>query len=45
MPFRVGPRLGWFLGFSAAFAALAAFVFWGTWSPDVAPVMPDSPTT
>ena len=29
--------------FSAAFAALAAFVFWGTWSPDCAPVMPDCP--
>ena len=42
---RISPRLAWFLGFSAAFAALAAFVFWGTWSPDVAPVMPDSPTT
>lgn len=33
----------WFLGFTAVFAALAAFVFWGTWSTDVAPVMPDSP--
>ena len=29
--------------FSAAFAALAVFVFWGTWSPDCAPVMPDCP--
>ena len=29
--------------FSAAFVALAAFVFWGTWSPDCAPVMPDCP--
>ena len=42
---RIPPRLGWFLGFAAAFAALVAFVFWGTWSPDVAPVMPDCWTT
>lgn len=27
--------------FTAVFAALAAFVFWGTWSTRVAPVMPD----
>ena len=33
----------WFLGFTAVFAALAGFVFWGTWSTDFAPVMPDSP--
>ena len=33
----------WFLGFTAVFAALAAFVFWGTWSTDFAPVMPDCP--
>ena len=42
---RISPRLCWFLGFSAVFAALAAFAFWGTWSPDVAPVMPDCWTT
>ena len=30
-----------FAAFTAAFAALVAFVFWGTWSLDVAPVMPD----
>jgi len=30
-----------FLAFTAVFAVLAAYVFWGTWSPDVAPVMPD----
>ena len=35
----------WFLAFTAVFAALAGFVFWGTWSPDVAPVMPDCATT
>ena len=33
----------WFLGFTAVFAVLAGFVFWGTWSLDFAPVMPDSP--
>ena len=33
----------WFLGFTAAFAALVGFVFWGTWSTDFAPVMPDCP--
>ena len=36
-------KWGWFLGFTAVFAALAGFVFWGTWSLDFAPVMPDSP--
>ena len=39
------PRLAWFAGFTAVFAALVAFVFWGTWSPDVVPVMPDATTT
>lgn len=34
-------RLVWFAAFTAAFAGLAAFVFWGTWSLDAAPVMPD----
>jgi len=31
----------WFFGFTAAFASLVTFVFWGAWSPDVTPVMPD----
>ena len=31
----------WLLGFTAVFAALMTFVFWGAWSPDVSPVMPD----
>ena len=35
----------WFLGFTAVFAALAGYVFWGTWSMDFAPVMPDCPFT
>ena len=34
----------WFLCFTAVFAALAGFVFWGTWSLDFEPVMPDCPT-
>ena len=34
----------WFLAFTAVFAVLAGFVFWGTWSTDFAPVMPDCPT-
>ena len=42
---RIGDRTGWFLAFSVVFAALAGYVFWGTWSPDVAPVMPDAWTT
>lgn len=34
-------RLIWFAAFTAVFAVLAAFVFWGTWSMDAAPIMPD----
>ena len=30
--------------FTAVFAILAAYVFWGTWSTSVAPVMPDCAT-
>lgn len=33
----------WWGAFTAAFAVLAAYVFWGTWSTSVAPVMPDCP--
>ena len=33
-----------FVFFTAVFVSLAAYVFWGTWSTAVAPVMPDSPT-
>ena len=32
----------WFLGFTAVFAAAAVYVFWGTWSTAVVPVMPDT---
>jgi len=35
----------WFAAFTAVFAVMAAFVFWGTWSLDFVPVMPDCPTT
>ena len=40
---KLNEKWGWFLGFTAVFAALAGFVFWGTWSTDFAPVMPDCP--
>lgn len=39
------PKLVWFLAFTAIYAVGAAFIFWGTWSADFAPVMPDSPIT
>ena len=42
---RLRPKYAWFLAFTAAFAVLAGFVFWGTWSLDACPVMPDSPMT
>ena len=41
--FHFGEKQRWFFGFTAVFAALVGFVFWGTWSTDFAPVMPDSP--
>ncbi len=34
-----------FLAFTAVFAVLAGFVFWGTWSLAIAPVMPDHPVS
>ena len=39
------PKYTWFAAFTAVFAVCAAFVFWGTWSTDMAPVMPDCPTS
>ena len=42
---RLRPKHAWLLAFVAIFAALAGFVFWGTWSPEMAPVMPDCPTS
>ena len=41
---RVSARNVAWIAFTAAFAVLAAYVFWGTWSTSVAPVMPDCPT-
>jgi len=38
---RISPRLGWFLAFTAVFAAGAGFVFWGCWSTSVTFVSPD----
>ncbi len=40
---RIKPETASFLVFSAIFAGLVAFVFWGTWSSALAPVMPDAP--
>ena len=31
----------WFAGFTAFFAVAVAYVFWGTWSPEIAFVQPD----
>ena len=42
---RIRPKWGWFAAFTAVFAVCAAFVFWGTWSVGMAPVMPDCPTS
>ena len=42
---RVRPKQAWFLAFTAVFAVLAGIVFWGTWSLDFVPVMPDTSTT
>ena len=33
------------LAFTAIFAVLASFVFWGTWGLSVVPIMPDCPTS
>jgi hypothetical protein len=42
---RLKAKHAWFLAFTAVFAALAGFVFWGTWSLGMVPVMPDCPTS
>jgi hypothetical protein len=36
---RLSPKWGWFAAFTAVFAVCAAVVFWGTWSPEMAPVI------
>ena len=38
---RVSPKWGMFFAFTAAFAVLAAFVFWGCWSSCVTFISPD----
>ena len=38
-------RFAWFALFTAVFAVLAGFVFYGTWATDVVPVMPDCATS
>ena len=40
---QIGQKQFWFFGFTAVFAALAAWVFWGAWSTDFAFVAPDAP--
>ncbi len=40
---RLKPKVAYFLAFSAIFAGLAMFIFWGTWSTRVSPIMPDAP--
>ena len=40
---KLGPKAAWFAAYAALFAVCAAFVFWGTWSTGVSPVMPDCP--
>ena len=41
---RLNSKCLWVAGFAAVFATLVGYVFWGTWSPYVAPVMPDDVT-
>lgn len=38
---RISPKWGWFLAFTAVFAVLAGYVFWGCWATSVAFVSPD----
>ena len=39
---RLRPTQAYLLAFTAVFAVLAGFVFWGTWSLSACPVMPDT---
>ena len=41
----IKPKWAWFSAFTAVFAVLAVFVFWGAWALDKVPVMPDCPTS
>lgn len=38
---RLSPKTAWLLAFTAVFAALAAFLFWGCWSSGVTFISPD----
>ena len=40
---KLGPKAAYLAAYAALFAVCAAFVFWGTWSTGVSPVMPDCP--
>jgi hypothetical protein len=40
---KFGTKQLWFASFTAVYAVLVAFIFWGTWSLSAAPVMPDCP--
>jgi hypothetical protein len=42
---RLKPAEAYLLAFTALFAVLAGFVFWGTWSLSACPVMPDARMT
>ena len=42
---RLKPAQAYLLAFTALFAVLAGFVFWGTWSLSACPVMPDTRMT
>ena len=42
---KLNSKWSWFLGFTGVFAVLVTHVFWGTWSMDVSPVMPDDVIT
>ncbi len=39
---KIRSSIIWFSAFAAIFAALATYVFWGTWGLDACPYMPDS---
>jgi hypothetical protein len=42
---RRSPQWACLSAFTAAYAVLAGFVFWGTWGLGVAPIMPDCPVS
>lgn len=38
-------KMKWFCGFTAIYAVLVAYVFWGTWGIGMVPIMPDCATS